>query len=150
MPDPALDTRPPGAPSRRESTTPVLHLAAAAVDALLDKKAQEVRVIDLRKIEGVAEVLVLASGSTDIQVRALTEAVREGVRERHDEKPWRNEGTEDNRWVVLDYVDLVVHLFQPERRAFYGLERLWGDAPYEDVPAEADSSADVALLREAT
>lgn len=150
MPDPALDTRPPDAPTRRQSATPVLDLASAAVDALIDKKAQEVRVIDLRGIEGVAEVLVLASGATDIQVRALTEAVRESVRERSGEKPWRNEGTEDNRWVVLDYVDLVVHLFQPERRSFYGLERLWGDAPYEDVAPEADSSADVALLQPAS
>jgi ribosome-associated protein len=134
------------APTRRESQTPVTALAAAAVDALLDRKAQEIRVIDLRGKGGVADLLVLATGATDTQVRALSESVRQGVKEEYGEKPWRSEGTELNQWVVLDYVDLVVHLFQPERRSFYGLERLWGDAPYEDIDPDADSSEGMAML----
>ncbi len=157
MADPTLDTSPLSdttpeptisdvPPTRRESQTPVTALAAAAVDALLDRKAQEIRVIDLRGKGGVAALLVLATGATDTQVRALSESVRQGVKETHGEKPWRSEGTELNQWVVLDYVDLVVHLFQPERRSFYGLERLWGDAPYEDIDPDADSSAGIAML----
>jgi ribosome-associated protein len=138
------------APTRRESQTPVTQLASAAVDALLDLKAQDIRVIDLRGVGGVADLFILATGATDIQVRALTEGVRRRVREEHGEKAWRKEGLEHHQWVVLDYVDLVVHLFQPERRTFYALERLWGDAPYEDVHPEADSAEEVKLLNAAS
>ncbi len=64
------------------------------------------------------------------------------------ERPWHREGQEHRQWVLLDYVDLVVHIFNPEKRAFYDLERLWGDAPMESVLAEASSVADVELLKE--
>ncbi len=161
MADPALDTSPLSdatpeptisdvSPTRRDSQVPVTSLAASAVDALLDRKAHEIRVIDLRGKGGVSDLLVLATGATDVQVRALAESVRQQVKENHSEKPWRSEGTELNQWVVLDYVDLVVHLFQPERRSFYGLERLWGDAPYEDIDPDADSSAAIAMLHPAS
>lgn len=124
-------------------------LAHAAVDALLDKKALDIRVIDVHGVSGVADVFVIATGAADQQMRAMAEAVRETVRERHGERPWHVEGLEHLQWIVLDYVDLVVHLFMPEKRAFYHLERLWGDAPSEDVPTDATAD-DVALLREPT
>jgi ribosome-associated protein len=73
------------------------------------------------------------------------EAVQESLRTQAGEKPWHVEGIDHAHWVLLDYVDLVVHIFNPEKRAFYSLERLWGDAPREDVPD--DGAADgVALL----
>ncbi len=126
---------------------PVKTLAREAVDAILDKKGFDVRVMDMRSVSGVADFFVIASGAADLQVRALADAVREGIRETLGERPWHVEGTEHHQWVVLDYVDLVVHLFLPEKRAFYSLERLWGDAPVEDVDADG-AAADVALLRD--
>jgi ribosome-associated protein len=73
-----------------------------------------------------------------MQVRAVAEAVREQIREQADERPWKREGMQHNQWVVLDYVDLVVHVFDRERREYYDLERLWGDAPMEHVADDAD------------
>lgn len=122
-------------------------LARHAVDALLGKKGLDVRVLDLRGVSGVADFFVIATGEAELQVRAMVEAVRTDVLDATDERPWHIEGTDHHQWVVLDYVDLVVHVFMPERRQFYGLERLWGDAPYEDVP-ETGSGDTVALLRD--
>ncbi len=136
----------PAAPKKRATQTPTHLLARTAVEAILDKKGFGIRVLDMRKVSGVADLFIVASGAADLQVRALAEAVREEVREQHGERPWHVEGMEHLQWVVLDYVDVVVHLFLPEKRDFYNLERLWGDAPIEEVPE--DGSADsVALLR---
>jgi ribosome-associated protein len=80
-----------------------------------------------------------------MQIKAAVDAVRESLKERFGERPWHVEGYEHRQWVLVDYVDLVVHVFSDERRAFYGLERLWGDAPREPVPDEG-SGADVRIL----
>lgn len=144
------ETRP--APSSRSSakkratSNPVGLLAAHAVEAVLDKKARDVRVMDMRGVSGVADCFVVCTGDSDLQIRAIADAVRERIRETCDERPWHVEGTDSYQWVLLDYVDLVVHVFAGERRAFYSLERLWGDAPFEDVPDDG-SAEDVALLR---
>lgn len=135
------------APRKRATSTPVQALARTAVDAILDKKGFEIRVLDMRKVSGVADFFVVASGAADLQVRALADAVREEIKDAHGELPWHTEGQDHLQWVVLDYVDLVVHLFLPEKRAFYNLERLWGDAPVEDVETEG-SAADVKLLQD--
>lgn len=144
----ATHSEPLLAPKKRATQTPVQTLAHSAVEAILDRKGFDIRVLDMRKVSGVADLFVVASGAADLQVRALADAVQEQIREEHGERPWHVEGMEHLQWVVLDYVDLVVHLFLPEKRAFYNLERLWGDAPIEDVPAEG-SADDVALLRDA-
>ena len=73
------------------------------------------------------------------QVRAIAEAVRMQVKEQAGERPWKREGTQHNQWVVLDYVNVVVHVFDRERRAYYDLERLWGDAPVEHVAEDAET-----------
>lgn len=135
------------APRRRTSGVPARVLARHAVDALLDKKGLAVRVLDVRGVSGVADYFVLATGESELQVRAMVDAVREHVQDETGERPWHVEGTDHHQWVVLDYVDLVVHVFMPERRAFYGLERLWGDAPAEDVP-DTGAGDTVALLRD--
>lgn len=135
-----------GAPPRRRTTTaPATDLVRLAVDGLLDKKGLDVRVLDLRGLGSVSDFFVLATGESDLQVRAMVEAVRAGVQEATGERPWHVEGTDHFQWVVVDYVDVAVHVFLPEKRAFYNLERLWGDAPSEVVP-ETGSGATVALL----
>jgi ribosome-associated protein len=133
-------------PKRRATRNPVSALAAAAVDAMLDKKAHDVAVMDMRDVSGVADVFVIGTGDSDLQIKAIADAVSEQIREQYAEKPWHTEGYEDRRWILLDYVDLVVHVFDREKRGFYDLERLWGDAPREDVDANG-SSEGVALLK---
>ena len=106
-------------------------LARHAVAAALEKKAEDVVVMDLRAVSGLADYFVLCSGSSDKQIRAIQESVEERIREQANERPWHREGQQFRQWVLLDYVDMVVHIFSRERRAFYDLERLWNDAPQE-------------------
>lgn len=94
------------------------------VDALEDVKAIDIRVIDVGHLTDVADALVIASGSSNRQVKALANSVREKCRE-HDEKPLGAEGEAQGEWVLLDYGQLVVHIMLPETREFYDLERLW-------------------------
>ncbi|ARA94595.1 MAG: ribosome silencing factor [Bacteroidetes bacterium] len=134
---------------KRATSTPAHALAAQAVDAVLDKKAVDVVVMDMRDVSGVADFFVICTGESDRQIKAVAEAVREQVREASGELPWHTEGLDHLQWVLLDYVDVVVHVFEAEKRAFYDLERLWGDAPSEPVP-EGGRAADIALLRRAS
>lgn len=114
-------------------------LARLAVEGILDKKGEDVVVMDMRAVSGLADYFVLCSGSSDNQIRAIQESVETRIRDHGQERPWHREGQDFRQWVLLDYVDLVVHIFSPERRAFYDLERLWNDAPQarvgEAVPA---------------
>ena len=133
---------------KRATSSPSHILAAHAVDAMLDKKAHDVTVMDMREVSGVADYFVLGTGDSDIQIKAIADEIRERIKSQCQERPWHTEGTGHHQWVLLDYVDVVAHIFDTERRGFYDLERLWGDAPRERVPEEG-SSADVALLKEA-
>ena len=135
------------APARPRRTGPVpgRELARLAVDAVRDKKAKDVAVMDLRGINGEVDYFVLCTGESDLQIRAIVEAVVDRLRQEAGERPLSREGEPGTaRWIVLDYFDLVVHVFSPELRAYYDLERLWGDAPTEAV---ADDAEEVALLR---
>ena len=148
MTDSTLSLAPtPDAPKRRTTSAPVRELGRHAVEALLDKKGLDILVLDIRAVSGVADYLILATGESDLQVRAMVDAVREEIREETGERPWHVEGTDFHQWVVMDYVDLVVHVFHPEKRAFYALERLYGDVPSETVP-DTGSGDTVALLRD--
>ncbi|MEX0600493.1 MAG: ribosome silencing factor [Rhodothermales bacterium] len=133
---------------KRSTPNPSHVLAAHAVDAMLDKKIHDVTVMDMRKVSGVADYFVIGSGTSDLQIKAAADAVRERIREHCAERPWHTEGTNSWQWVLLDYVDVVVHLFSVEKRSFYDLERLWGDAPSERVDDEG-ASTDVELLQTA-
>ncbi len=124
---------PIASPQRRQSAAPSKVLARLAVEAAHDKKAEDVVVMDMRAVCGLADYFVLCSGTSDNQVRAIQESIEERIREQANERPWHREGQGHRQWVLLDYVDLVVHIFSPERRSFYDLERLWNDAPHELV-----------------
>ncbi len=132
---------------RRTHQTPVKDLARDAVDALLDKKGINLTVMDMHEVSGVADIFVLATGESELQIKALADAVVERIRDRHHERPWHVEGYEGRQWVLLDYVDLVVHIFSQEKRTFYGLERLWNDAPSESVSPELPVD-EIKLLQE--
>jgi len=105
-------------------------MALTAGKIALSKKASEVKVLDLRELTSVTDYFVLCSGELDVHVKAISDAIMEGLRKKKL-RVWHVEGYDARRWVLLDYVDIVVHVFDREARQFYGLERLWGDAPVE-------------------
>jgi ribosome-associated protein len=111
-------------------------LAAAA----LDRKAREVVALDVRALTSFADTFLLASGNSDRHVRAVADAVREQS-ERDGAPPLGVEGYEEGRWVLLDFADVVVHVFLPDAREYYDLDRLWGDAPRIDLAGLADEEA---------
>ncbi len=98
----------------------------------LTKKAFDVVIMDVREVSSVTDFFVIASGATDIQVRAIGRAIDDGLRARGI-KPLHSEGEGSYTWWLLDYVDVVVHVMQPRVRDYYNLEGLWADAPREEV-----------------
>lgn len=103
-------------------------MARLAAQAAAAKQAREVVILDVHNLIVITDCFVIASGSTDRQVKTIVEAVETSLRE-NGSKPVRREGEAEGRWVLLDYVDVVVHVFAEEERIFYDLERLWRDAP---------------------
>ena len=101
--------------------------ARRIVEFLQSKKAQDVRLMDLRSVTDVSDYFVVCHGDSDLHVQAIAGAVLDGM-EREGVRAWHKEGIQHSRWVLLDYVDVVVHIFQKSEREFYALEKLWGDA----------------------
>lgn len=115
-------------------------IALAAGQIAISKKAVDVKVLDLRGLTSVTDYFVICSGSIDLHVKAISDAIVEGLENRKI-KVWHIEGHSALKWVLLDYVDVVVHIFNGQARAFYGLERLWGDAPTEVLSEQGVESA---------
>ena len=122
VPPPPLTPRP--RTSSNAATRKLLKLAASAAQS---KKADDIVGLDLRALEGVADYFLICSAQSDLQVKAIAEAVEEKLAEQ-GAKPWHIEGLGGRRWVLLDYVEMVVHVFHHRTREYYLLERLWGDA----------------------
>ncbi len=106
------------------------------MQALEEHKAIDVVVLDLRKVSDATDFFVIASGSSDVHVRTLAEGVVEAVGEA-GQRPHHVEGVAAGRWALLDFVDVVVHVFHPTLRDYYQLERLWSDAPVIAAGAES-------------
>ena len=104
---------------------------------LLDKKAFNVRILDVRKISSLTDFLVIASGNSDRQVSAAAESVHLGMKKEYQTMPGGIEGLNEGRWVLLDYGDVMVHVFHEPVRLFYDLDGLWCDA--EDIPVKEDA-----------
>jgi ribosome-associated protein len=124
-----MTTRP--TPTRNVSGIELLRLAA---EAAAGKKAERIVGLDLEGLEGVADYFLICSGGSEPQVKAIAEAVEEKLRAA-GARPWHVEG-HGRRWVLLDYVDVVVHVFHEKTREYYLLERLWGDARSVDLGVE--------------
>jgi len=103
-----------------------------AAEAALAKKATDLVALDLRDLDGVADHFLICSAQSEIQAKAIADAIEERLLE-HGVKPWHIEGREGRRWILLDYVDFVVHVFHTRTREYYLLERLWGDAHRMDL-----------------
>ena len=97
------------------------------VEILQDKKGLDITLLDLRKLTDTTDYFLLSTGTSEQHVRSLASELREKLAE-IGEKPWHVEGADSGRWILLDYVHFVVHIFRQEARDFYSLERLWGDA----------------------
>ena len=96
---------------------------------MLNKKGFDVTVLDLRQVHNaITDYFILCSGNSDTQVDAITDSVEEEVYKALSQNPWHREGKQNKEWILLDYADCVVHVFKKDRREFYGLENLWGDA----------------------
>jgi ribosome-associated protein len=116
----------------------VRELAVAAAAEAVERKGSEVVLMDLRGLTSATDWFVLVSGESDIQTRSIAERIEERLARDLDTRPWHVEGLKQTRWVLLDYVDFVVHVFHREARSFYDLERLWADAPTERFGSEGD------------
>lgn len=109
-------------------------LVLAAAEAAADKFADDIIAFDVSDQLSITDAFVVCSASNDRQVRAIIDAVEERLRIDHDAKPVRREGEREGRWVLLDYIDIVVHVQHAEDRVYYALERLWKDCPQIDLP----------------
>jgi ribosome-associated protein len=119
---------------KRRKTSRLPSQIDRAVTAAEDKKAVDLLVLDLRKAAGFTDFFVIASGANTRQVRAIADAVMESLAG-DGVKPAHVEGYDRSEWILLDYFDFIVHVFAPETRMFYGLERLWGNAERIEVAA---------------
>ena len=113
-------------------TTDVLtpeRMATAIADLAADRKALDIVQLDLRGILGYADYFIICTGRTDRQTKAIHDAVHAGMKAEYGQLPRRVEGLTEARWILMDYLDVVVHVFTPEMREYYRLEQLWGEAP---------------------
>ncbi len=114
--------------AEEEPLEPV-ELAHVIMDLASDRKGENIVLMDMRQVSPVTDFFVIVSGTSDRQLRAIIDHIQEETKKQHDIRPWRTEGDARGGWVLMDYGDVVVHAFLPERRAFYDLEGLWREAP---------------------
>lgn len=104
-------------------------LSKVIIKGMEEKKASEILVLDLRKIKNaVTEFFVICSGNSDTQLEAISKSIEEEVHKAGENPAWRVEGRANGEWVLMDFVNVVVHIFMKDKREYYGLEELWGDA----------------------
>jgi ribosome-associated protein len=108
-------------------------LADRIAEIASDKKAADIRILDLRGVVGYTDYFVICSGNTERQTKAIHDGIHGELKHEHGLLPRRVEGDREARWVLLDYLDVVVHVFTPQAREFYRLEQLWGEAPSREI-----------------
>jgi len=102
-------------------------------EGLLEKKARDIKILDVSSLTTLTDYFVVCHGNSETQIRALANSVIENVKEKLGENVWKKEGLEARRWIILDYVNVVVHIFSEEKRQYYGIERMWNDAEITEV-----------------
>jgi ribosome-associated protein len=133
MPDDAVETT-AGASSSARADLP--REVCRAAEVALERKALGVVGMDLRGISTATDYFLVASGNSDVQVKAIADHIIDEMK-KEDQRPVHVEGLQSGSWVLIDYIDFVIHIFHPQAREFYQLEVLWGDAPtrhFEDAP----------------
>ena len=111
-----------------------LEIVKAAASAAVSRRAQNPVVLDLRELDCFTDYFAIFSGISDVQVEGISEAILEELEKNWNQQPWHREGAKKADWILLDYVDFVVHIFLDERRSYYSLERLWAEAPHVELP----------------
>ncbi len=118
----------------RKIQTPSEALVKVIVHGMQEKKAMSISILDLRQVKNAfTEFFVICSANSDTQVDAIMNSVEDEVIKALGQKPFRNEGKQNREWILMDYLDVVVHVFRKDRRNFYALEDLWGDAEITEV-----------------
>ncbi|MEQ8239133.1 MAG: ribosome silencing factor [Cyclobacteriaceae bacterium] len=116
-------------PDKNKRITDSKKISELVVQGMLDKKATNIVVMDLKNVKNaIADYFILCSGNSDTQIDAISESIEEVVFKNQKENPWKREGRENKEWILIDYVDVVAHVFNKDKRVFYGLDELWGDA----------------------
>ncbi len=119
---------------KKNNPAPSEILSDVVVKGMQEKKASNITVMDLRHVKNaVADFFVICSGNSDTQLDAIAESVDNEVSKQLAQNPWHREGTQNKEWVLLDYVDVVAHIFKPDKREFFGLENMWGDAAIRQI-----------------
>src|SRR5436190_2992222 len=108
-------------------------LAQRIAEIASDKVAQDIRVFDLREIVSYTDFFVICSGGTERQTKAIHDGIHQELKDEHGLLPRRVEGLTESRWILMDYLDVVIHIFTPDARSYYRLEQLGGDAPSRTV-----------------
>ena len=116
------------------ATNNTLEIVKAAASAAVSRRAQNPVILDLRELDCFTDYFAIFSGISDVQVEGISEAILEELEKNWDQQPWHREGAQKADWVLLDYVDFVVHIFLEEKRSYYSLERLWAEAPHIELP----------------
>lgn len=112
-------------------------LKEAIVFGIQEKKGKDIVILDLRKLgDNVTDFFIICHGDSTTQVSAIADSIYEEVKKISKTTPWHTEGKQHAQWILLDYVDIVVHVFQKELRDFYGIEELWNDAERTEVKSE--------------
>lgn len=120
--------------SKRQAVLSSDKLSELVVKGMQEKKAINIRVLDLRNVKNsVADFFVVCSGSSDTHLASIAESIENTVYKIAQQKPWKKEGSNNKSWVLLDYVDVVTHIFSNDSRIFYGIEDLWADAEVTEV-----------------
>ncbi|MFP4546756.1 MAG: ribosome silencing factor [Fidelibacterota bacterium] len=108
-------------------------LALKAAQLADDKKAIDIKILDLREMTTMTDFFIICTGEVDEHVKAIVKSIERGLIESDNFKAWHIEGYNNAKWVVMDYFDFVVHIFNPDSRDYYKLEKLWGDAPIIEI-----------------
>lgn len=109
-------------------------LSKVIIKGMEEKKASDIVLMDLRGInQSMTDFFVICSGNSDTQLEAISQSVEEEVLKINKEKPWRSEGKTNRQWILMDYVNVVAHIFLKDTRSFYRLEELWGDAKVTSI-----------------
>lgn len=115
-------------------------LAEVIAEQAADKKAADIVVLDLRGALGYTDLFVICTGNTERQTKAIHDGIHQALKNEYGLLPRRVEGVTDGRWILMDYLDAVVHIFTPETRDFYRLEQLWGEVPSRVYEPQAEAS----------
>ncbi len=100
---------------------------------IMEKKGEDIVILDLRKITSVTDFFIITTGNSNVHVRAIAEEIREKMKKENKTIPWHIEGLKAQKWILIDYVDIVVHIFDYNSRLYYSLEKLWEDAKSRHV-----------------